>query len=164
MDSNLTNPAISGMSARLLEGARQTLTANLSHHDSGAAKHLGLQITSLSFNTSLPLLGLGFVTLVLSLCFCCYLWKLKRDSRTERGYSQLKFNSGTKKVKNDMCPVCLEEFEQAEKVAVSRCHHGFHTKCLQQWLAQHNTCPMCKCQVGTSGQAGERTGLITSNV
>ncbi|KAL8623848.1 hypothetical protein ACOMHN_058878 [Nucella lapillus] len=165
---------------------------------------------SLSIDTSLPLLGVGLVTLLLSFCFCCYLWKLKREAQGERGYSQLKYYPRSKKMKNDMCPVCLEEFDRGEKVAVSLCRHGFHTKCLQQWLDQHNTCPMCKAvlcvtgafssgwtsttpalcvkrcalcdrclqqwlnqhntcpmckaQVSSTGQAGERTELITSNV
>lgn len=38
----------------------------------------------------------------------------------------------------------------------------FPYRCLQQWLNQHNTCPMCKTCV--TRQAGETTGLITSAV
>ena len=36
---------------------------------------LRLTISTLSFNMALPLLGVGLVTLLLSLCFCCYLCK-----------------------------------------------------------------------------------------
>ncbi|KAK7110225.1 hypothetical protein V1264_014139 [Littorina saxatilis] len=120
----------------------------------------GLTATYISFNMSLPLMGVGLVTLLLSLCFCCYLWKLRRQSSEERGYCQLSFSPHSKKMKNDVCPVCLEEFQRSEKLAVCPCRHGFHTKCLQQWLDQHNTCPMCKARV--CSHAGERTGLITT--
>lgn len=28
--------------------------------------------------------------------------------------------------------------------AVAPCHHLFHTKCLQQWMAIKTICPLCK--------------------
>ncbi|KAK7508519.1 hypothetical protein BaRGS_00000085 [Batillaria attramentaria] len=105
-----------------------------------------MRISTISFNVSLPLLGVGLLTLLLSFCFCFYLWRLKRQSAEERGYTR-------------MCPVCLDEFHNAEKVALCPCRHSFHVKCLQQWLDQHNTCPMCKTRVTSQG---ETTGLIAS--
>lgn len=118
------------------------------------------QFTTMTLEMSFPMLGVGLLTLVISLCFCCYLWKLKRQSQAERGYSQLRFTEDRKKVKNDVCPICLEEFQHAEELAVSRCRHGFHMRCLQQWLSQHNTCPMCKMCITP---ALETTGLIPTS-
>lgn len=118
------------------------------------------QLTTLTLDMSLPLLGVGLLTLVISFCFCCYLWKLKRQSQVERGYNQLKYTENSKKIKNDVCPVCLEDFQRAEELAVCPCLHGFHMKCLQQWLNQHNTCPMCKKCVTP---AEETTGLIPAS-
>ncbi|CAF5224445.1 unnamed protein product, partial [Rotaria magnacalcarata] len=35
---------------------------------------------------SLPIFGVGLTTLCLSLCFCCYLWRLRRETLREKGY------------------------------------------------------------------------------
>lgn len=43
------------------------------------------------------------------------------------------------------CPICLGEFMDGEKVRVlPRCHHGFHVKCIDIWLALHSSCPTCR--------------------
>ncbi|KAK3094660.1 hypothetical protein FSP39_004624, partial [Pinctada imbricata] len=58
------------------------------------------------------------------------------------------------------CPVCLEEFESNEYVAICPCNHCFHMKCLLEWLRHRNMCPMCKAPV-QSGSLGERTSLVS---
>lgn len=43
------------------------------------------------------------------------------------------------------CPICLGEFMDGEKVRVlPRCHHGFHVRCIDIWLASHSSCPTCR--------------------
>jgi hypothetical protein len=49
------------------------------------------------------------------------------------------------------CPICLdegggEEAGEAQSIPVSRlpCGHILHDVCIQEWLARHNDCPMCK--------------------
>ncbi|XP_004240864.1 RING-H2 finger protein ATL74 isoform X2 [Solanum lycopersicum] len=43
------------------------------------------------------------------------------------------------------CPICLGEFVDGEKVRVlPKCHHGFHVKCIDIWLALHSSCPTCR--------------------
>ncbi|XAR66029.1 hypothetical protein NMG60_11012075 [Bertholletia excelsa] len=43
------------------------------------------------------------------------------------------------------CPICLGEFVEGEKVRVlPRCHHGFHVRCIDTWLASHSSCPTCR--------------------
>ncbi|KAL3521313.1 hypothetical protein ACH5RR_019462 [Cinchona calisaya] len=43
------------------------------------------------------------------------------------------------------CPICLGEFEDGEKVRIlPRCHHGFHVRCVDIWLASHSSCPTCR--------------------
>ena len=45
------------------------------------------------------------------------------------------------------CPVCLVEFEHSENVLSSpSCPHVFHNKCILEWLANHNDCPICRRQ------------------
>ncbi|XP_010922739.1 RING-H2 finger protein ATL74 [Elaeis guineensis] len=43
------------------------------------------------------------------------------------------------------CPICLGEFADGEKVRVlPKCHHGFHVRCIDTWLASHSSCPTCR--------------------
>ncbi|WOK99999.1 RING-H2 finger protein ATL66-like [Canna indica] len=43
------------------------------------------------------------------------------------------------------CAVCLMEFGRGEAVRVlPGCGHGFHAGCVDQWLAEHATCPLCR--------------------
>ncbi|XP_060570412.1 RING finger protein 122-like [Ruditapes philippinarum] len=120
-------------------------------------------------SVSLPLLGIGVFTLLLSVVFCCYMWKLKRDARQERGYRRIEFSPKKKNLRNDTCPVCLDEFLSKEKIAICTCHHVFHSKCLLEWLRHKNNCPMCKAPVRKDTSASssrvspaETTGLILS--
>ncbi|XAR71864.1 hypothetical protein NMG60_11018304 [Bertholletia excelsa] len=43
------------------------------------------------------------------------------------------------------CLICLGEFIDGEKVRVlPKCHHGFHVRCIDTWLASHSSCPTCR--------------------
>ncbi|PIN01323.1 hypothetical protein CDL12_26169 [Handroanthus impetiginosus] len=43
------------------------------------------------------------------------------------------------------CPICLAEFLDGEKIRVlPKCHHCFHVKCVDIWLASHSSCPTCR--------------------
>lgn len=46
------------------------------------------------------------------------------------------------------CAICLDEFENKEKVRVLPCKHRFHEACLVPWLTErHSSCPLCKYDV-----------------
>ncbi|PIN04204.1 hypothetical protein CDL12_23262 [Handroanthus impetiginosus] len=43
------------------------------------------------------------------------------------------------------CAICLGEFVDGEKIRVlPKCHHCFHLRCVDIWLASHSTCPTCR--------------------
>jgi len=42
------------------------------------------------------------------------------------------------------CPVCICEFEEGEQVRVLSCNHSFHCQCIDVWMAEQGTCPMCR--------------------
>ncbi|XP_072027243.1 RING finger protein 122-like [Amphiura filiformis] len=86
-------------------------------------------------------------SLVLFLIFSCYDQYERRNNESIKkdAFKQMKYSS--KKVHNDTCAVCLEEFHAKEKIGVCRCHHGFHVKCISTWVATKSTCPICKARV-----------------
>ncbi|XP_028780847.1 E3 ubiquitin-protein ligase ATL6 [Neltuma alba] len=43
------------------------------------------------------------------------------------------------------CAVCLSEFEDTETLRlIPKCDHVFHPECIDEWLASHTTCPVCR--------------------
>ncbi|NWH48096.1 RN128 ligase, partial [Fregata magnificens] len=47
----------------------------------------------------------------------------------------------------DSCVVCLELYKPNEVVRILTCNHFFHKNCIDPWLLEHRTCPMCKCDL-----------------
>ena len=40
--------------------------------------------------------------------------------------------------------ICFENFEKGQKMRnLKRCHHEYHTKCIDQWLQNEKRCPVC---------------------
>jgi hypothetical protein len=43
------------------------------------------------------------------------------------------------------CSVCMAEYEENEALAMLvACGHHFHWNCINQWLEQSDTCPLCR--------------------
>ena len=42
------------------------------------------------------------------------------------------------------CSVCITEFEDEEMIKFLPCTHRFHGQCIDTWLRDHSTCPLCK--------------------
>ncbi|XP_078509687.1 E3 ubiquitin-protein ligase RNF130 isoform X11 [Lissotriton helveticus] len=47
----------------------------------------------------------------------------------------------------DHCAVCIESYKQNDVVRVLPCKHVFHKGCVDPWLSEHCTCPMCKLNI-----------------
>ncbi|KAF3686639.1 E3 ubiquitin-protein ligase RNF128 [Channa argus] len=46
-----------------------------------------------------------------------------------------------------MCAVCIESYKAGDVVTVLTCDHIFHKSCIEPWLLERRTCPMCKCDI-----------------
>ncbi|KAH0630844.1 hypothetical protein JD844_004143 [Phrynosoma platyrhinos] len=47
----------------------------------------------------------------------------------------------------DSCAVCIEVYKPNDVVRILTCNHLFHKNCIDPWLLEHRTCPMCKCDI-----------------
>ncbi|KAI4379790.1 hypothetical protein MLD38_006041 [Melastoma candidum] len=43
------------------------------------------------------------------------------------------------------CAVCMSKFQDLELLRLlPKCNHAFHTTCIDRWLENHPTCPLCR--------------------
>nr|GMC65642.1 E3 ubiquitin-protein ligase SDIR1 [Ipomoea batatas]GMD86059.1 E3 ubiquitin-protein ligase SDIR1 [Ipomoea batatas] len=60
-------------------------------------------------------------------------------------------SAGSSKPSDDelTCSVCLEQVNEGELVRSLPCLHQFHANCIDPWLRQQGTCPVCKFKIGS---------------
>ncbi|GAX78648.1 hypothetical protein CEUSTIGMA_g6086.t1 [Chlamydomonas eustigma] len=49
--------------------------------------------------------------------------------------------------KDSQCTVCLLDYEDGELLRQLPCKHEFHKDCIDSWMCNHKTCPICRCEV-----------------
>jgi len=47
----------------------------------------------------------------------------------------------------DACAICQDDITSGCKSLQMPCLHCYHRDCLHRWLSEHNTCPVCRCEV-----------------
>ena len=64
------------------------------------------------------------------------------------GLKRIKVES--KKDNNDLgeCGITLEEFRPGDVAVVLSCSHAYKEESIVEWLARHDTCPVCRTKVG----------------
>lgn len=56
------------------------------------------------------------------------------------------------------CAVCLSEFGEEETLRLlPKCSHAFHPDCIDEWLATHTSCPVCRADLAEGVQGIEKT-------
>ncbi|XP_037678639.1 E3 ubiquitin-protein ligase RLIM-like [Choloepus didactylus] len=49
------------------------------------------------------------------------------------------------------CIICITEYTEGNKIRVLPCSHEYHVHCIDHWLSENSTCPICRCKVTDSG-------------
>lgn len=47
----------------------------------------------------------------------------------------------------ECCAICIEPYKVSETLRSLPCRHDFHKNCIDPWLLEHRTCPMCKMDI-----------------
>uniref|UniRef100_UPI00358FBE8D RING finger protein 24-like isoform X2 n=1 Tax=Myxine glutinosa TaxID=7769 RepID=UPI00358FBE8D len=126
-----------------------------------AIPSVGLQ--DLPLNLVVFAVGSAVFVSVLSLIFCCHLFKLRLKAQRE----MKKYNEVIRKEKAqhfdayETCAVCLEDFKVKDKLGICPCRHAFHKKCLIRWLHIRKSCPLCISPIPLPGSSSAKLPSTT---
>ena len=66
------------------------------------------------------------------------------DINKELGkYKKIKTNNKLIE-ENCECSICADKYKEGEYKRELCCSHVFHKKCIDKWLQNNNSCPMCR--------------------
>ena len=79
--------------------------------------------------------------------------KVRDSSRFDKRVRSWRLNKHLKEhlIKSDSqeeCSICLESYQERDKIVQLTCNHIFHKDCIREWLQiKQNNCPLCRLPV-----------------
>lgn len=66
---------------------------------------------------------------------------------------------------DNLCTICLSDYKVKEVLRIlPRCGHAFHIACIDLWLRQHHTCPVCRISLQVFSEWTHMAGPLISTV
>jgi hypothetical protein len=78
------------------------------------------------------------------LCDSCFSLRMPLLQSPSAAGAEMQLEGGPIRKDSELkCVICMGELKEEPAYALS-CAHVFHASCLNRWLPQNNTCPICK--------------------
>uniref|UniRef100_A0A8D2H7C9 RING-type E3 ubiquitin transferase n=1 Tax=Urocitellus parryii TaxID=9999 RepID=A0A8D2H7C9_UROPR len=133
-DSRSSSPAISSSSSMIFEGNNEI---NVSSSSPSQPRQESQQTTPATSDESdsWPFLAQFFI--------------LNEDHNQPTGLTKQQIDDfAVRNVGKDdalkACSICLTEFRESNKIRILPCSHEYHIHCIDRWLAENSTCPVCR--------------------
>ncbi|KAG5193472.1 hypothetical protein JEQ12_019833 [Ovis aries] len=82
------------------------------------------------------------------------------DPHQPTGLSELQINNLPLRFSEEedatkICTICITEYTAGNMLRILPCSHEYHYQCIDQWLAEHSTCPICRGPVVDHSEADD---------
>merc|ERR1712154_627687 len=72
-------------------------------------------------------------------------------------------NQPNNDAEEEVCPVCLVDYEDGDKIRTLPCGHYFHKDCIDSWLQNNSSCPTCRFSLYDNGNATTGSTSVSSS-